>query len=132
MTFQTLIVDDDPIFVMMMKKQLQINSLFSNLNTFSNGLLALNHLKEEYSPEDRYVVFLDINMPVMDGWEFLDSLQKFAQPKNTLVFIVSSSINPADSEASAKNPFVVNHLVKPILRDTLKEVQSTIAEKLGE
>jgi CheY-like chemotaxis protein len=119
MALHTLIVDDDPIILMIMKKMLERSDFHSSPLSFENGLTALNHLKENYIPNDRYVVMLDINMPVMNGWEFLEGLEDFADTTNTFVFVVSSSIDENDVQKANKNQFVLRYLSKPVYTDTL-------------
>lgn len=128
MNIKTLIVDDDPIFVMMLKKLVAKDPFYGEPKDFSNGQLALDFLKPNYDPSSQYVIFLDINMPVMNGWEFLEDIREFADPKNTLVFIVTSSINEADTRAAAGNEYVLEFLTKPILGPKLQHVKEKIIE----
>ncbi len=130
MSIKTLIVDDDPIFVMMLKKLLAREPFFKEPNDFSDGQLALEFLKTNYDPATNYVIFLDINMPVMNGWEFLEGIREFADPKNTMVFIVTSSINRDDVEAATNNEYVLEFLTKPIPGAKLQQVKEKISEKL--
>lgn len=131
MSIKTLIVDDDPIFVMMLKKLLGRDSFYHDPQDFNNGQLAMNYLKPNYDPASNFVIFLDINMPVMNGWEFLEGIREFANPKNTLVFIVTSSINDADANAAANNEYVLEFLTKPILGPKLQAVKEKITETVN-
>lgn len=130
MSIQTMIVDDDPIFVMMFKKIIANESFYNSPKDFSNGLLAKEYLKSEYDPSTNYIIFLDINMPVMNGWEFLEHICEFADPKNTMVFIVTSSINQADMVRAKENEYVIKYLTKPILGATLVEIENWIENRL--
>lgn len=132
MSIQTMIVDDDPIFAMMFKKIIARESFFNSPKEFGNGLLASEHLKSTYDPSTSYIIFLDINMPVMNGWEFLAAISEFAYPKNTLVFIVTSSINQADLVRSKENEYVIKFLTKPILSNTIIELKKSIKERLAD
>ncbi len=129
MALHTLIVDDDPIILMIMKKMLERSDFHSSPLSFENGLLALNHMKENYMPNDRYVVMLDINMPVMNGWEFLEGLEQFADKTNTFVFVVSSSIDEKDVQKATKNEFVLRYLTKPVYTDTLISLKEMLEIK---
>ena len=129
MNINTLIVDDDPIFVMMLQKLMAAVPFYQEPKDFSNGQLARDFLKSNYDPTSQYVIFLDINMPVMNGWEFLDSIREFADPKNTMVFIVTSSINDEDVEAANRNEFVAEYLIKPILAPKLQHAREIILER---
>ncbi|HKL02274.1 MAG TPA: response regulator [Cryomorphaceae bacterium] len=128
MSYQTLAVDDDPIFIMLMEKMLSKTTALTNYSTFESGLGALKYLKENYADDDRFVVFLDINMPEMDGWEFLDALNEFADPNRVFVFLCTSSVDDADINRGKKYPFVRSFLSKPIFTEKLLEVERILEE----
>lgn len=117
-----LCVDDDPITLMLCKKVIN-KTLFSNeITTAQNGEQALDYfdtIRKSSStnlPKQPQLIFLDLNMPVMGGWEFLES---FSSPDyssfNTIkVVILSSTIDPEDLEKAKKYPMVIDFLSKPI------------------
>ncbi len=72
------LIDDDDIFVFLTKKTILKVSEDVDVEVFSDGLQAITHLKQIYSKEELLpdVIFLDLNMPVMDGWEFLAEYQE--------------------------------------------------------
>ena len=84
------------------------------VKTFLNGLEAIMQLNNKQEIPD--FLFVDIEMPVMNGWEFLDMYTaKYAELcPDTQVYIVSSSVSPIDKAKAAKYPFVRDYLVKPI------------------
>src|SRR5690606_3191853 len=96
------IIDDDDIYIFGIKKLIQIKQLCKNLLVFNNGQEAIDHIKSINSPHEEFpdIILLDINMPVMDGWEFLDEYAKINPQlkKSTTIYMVSSSINPQDIE----------------------------------
>ncbi len=124
------IIDDDPIFVYGTKVLLNYNRSFcSNIIVYENGKEALDDFKvmlktKKDLPE---VVFLDLNMPVMDGWGFLDELTKLDLPKKIAVYVVSSSIDIRDEQKSKEYDMVVDFISKPLttqkLRQLLDEIQ---------
>ncbi|MDY8135109.1 response regulator [Aquimarina sp. 2201CG5-10] len=121
------IIDDDNIYVNLIKKIIETKQLCQNLLIFENGKEALlyfetllKNLNGESIPE---IIFLDLNMPVMDGWEFLES---FTQIKNKFgkiitLYIVSSSINPIDMKRARNINSVKDYIIKPI---TINELES--------
>lgn len=119
------IIDDDPIFVFGTKKIMNIANFCESIMVFHNGEEAINHLKpiiESGSPSIPDLILLDLNMPIMDGWQFLDEFIKVYCDRKITIFIVSSSIDPADVERAKKYDRVSNYLVKPIKADNLKEI----------
>ena len=128
-----LFIDDDPITLMLCKMVIS-KSLFSKeIVTAKNGEEALqyfNKLKAEANlllakPQ---LIFLDLNMPVMGGWEFLDSFSssEYSQYNDTKVIILSSTIDPEDLEKSNKYPMVIDFLSKPISKEMLEYIKEII------
>lgn|SRR5690606_21391921 len=114
------IIDDDKIYVNLVKKIIEIKQLSENLLIFKNGLEALEYFKviltnmsEEKLPD---IIFLDLNMPVMDGWEFLGEFIKIKNnfDKKITLYVVSSSIDPRDLERAKSFNLVTDYLIKPI------------------
>ncbi|MCO5949972.1 response regulator [Mucilaginibacter sp. RT5R15] len=68
------------------------------------------------------VILLDLNMPVMDGWEFLDEFTKVPPAKKIIIYIVTSSIDPADVEKAKQYEAISQYIVKPVTVDNLKEI----------
>ena len=118
------IIDDDPIFIFGTKKIMELTHFCKSFMIFHNGKDALDNLTAiikngEKLPE---MILLDINMPVMDGWQFLDEFTKEPAPKKILIYIVSSSIDPADLEKAKHYKAVSNYIVKPITIKKLKDL----------
>lgn len=128
-----LFIDDDPITLMLCKMVIS-KSLFSKeIVTAKNGEEALqyfNKLKQVNSknPLKPQLIFLDLNMPVMGGWEFLDSFstEDYSEYNNTKVIILSSTIDPEDLEKSKKYPMVIDFLSKPISKEMLEYIKAII------
>jgi CheY-like chemotaxis protein len=125
------IIDDDDMYVNLITKVIDFRKLSKNLLVFRNGKEALDYfvsaLKNMERREIPEVILLDLNMPVMDGWQFLNELSKydFKELNKTTLYIVSSSINPADIERSKAISMVKDFLVKPIRPNEIAEVFMT-------
>lgn len=121
------IIDDDPIFVFGTKKIMELANFCENFMVFHNGEEALNHLQpiievgRESIPD---VILLDLNMPIMDGWEFLDEFTRIPCKKQIVIYIVTSSVDPADVERAKTYDKVSNYLVKPISSRKLQQILS--------
>jgi CheY-like chemotaxis protein len=118
------IVDDDNIHQFFATKSLNHLKITDHILPFLDGDSALNTMQKIIIDKAELpdVIFLDINMPKMDGWEFMDEFSKIAGgiTKKILIFIVSSSIADADRDRAKSYPYVTDFLIKPILPDTLK------------
>ncbi|UAB82923.1 response regulator [Zunongwangia sp. SCSIO 43204] len=118
------IIDDDPIFVFSAKKIMELADFCNGFMVFHNGKEALNHLDAVISTGEELpdVILLDLNMPVMDGWEFLEEFIKIESEKVITIYIVSSSIDPGDINKAKSYDNVSNYIVKPVTIESLKSV----------
>ncbi|SDS83819.1 Response regulator receiver domain-containing protein [Gillisia sp. Hel1_33_143] len=119
------IIDDDPIFVFSAKKIMQIADFCNGFLVFHNGHEAISNLKAIISNKEQNmpdVILLDLNMPVMDGWEFLDEFVKIPSNKEITIYIVTSSVDPYDVIKAKAYDHVSNYIVKPISMESLKEL----------
>jgi CheY-like chemotaxis protein len=115
------IIDDDAIAHYITKHL--FNLYFDSWTTevYFNGLealLAIDNSKNR-PPE---LILLDINMPVMNGWEFLNKLQDYPQMKKIPIAIVSSSIDPRDIEKAKQYPQVIQFLLKPLNKEAIEKL----------
>ena len=130
---QILCIDDDLITLMLCKKVI-IKCAFSNeIITSQNGEEALSYftnIKTANNPKKAIqhpqLVFLDLNMPVMGGWEFLDyfSRSEFSEFHNIKVVVLSSTIDPEDLQNAKKYPMVIDFLSKPITESMLEYLKN--------
>ncbi|TRX15840.1 response regulator [Flavobacterium franklandianum] len=126
-----LCIDDDPITLMLCKMVIK-KALFSNeIATAKNGEEAIKHfdnLKTNHSINKPQLIFLDLNMPVMNGWEFLERFitEEYSEYHDTKVIILSSTIDPQDLEKSKKYPMVIDFLSKPISKEMLEFLKNKI------
>jgi CheY-like chemotaxis protein len=103
------IVDDDPIFRFMCRHFVSDYVEENNILEFINGKEALENIHKKPTH-----IFLDINMPVLDGWQFLDEILKLNINHNIEISIVSSSIDPQDFEKFKKFKLLKSFLQKPL------------------
>lgn len=118
-----IIIDDDPISIIILKKNLELITISQEIATFSNGKDAFNHLEKDYLKDEKYVIFLDLNMPEMNGWEFLNKVEHLILPQNTTIYLLTSSINKADMEKAKQFTLIEKYLSKPISKEVLIEIK---------
>jgi CheY-like chemotaxis protein len=123
-------IDDDPIDHFLMKHILRDKNYFDTTTYTIYGSLVLDYIEENKSEPEKLpdVIFLDLNMPQFNGWEFLDRMEQIhAQlDKDIQVYILISSVMPADKETSARYSFVNEFISKPIEQ---VEVERIIANR---
>ena len=122
------IVEDDPVHQMLTQKYVKLTGLVDNLILCKNGKEAYNLLSSlitagEPVPE---VILLDLNMPVWDGWQFLEEFLKIPIEQKITIFILTSSINEDDFIKAEMFNLSSKYLIKPIKLDKLKTVLSDI------
>lgn len=122
------IIDDDDIYIFGIKKLVQIKKLCQEIDTFSNGSDALQRLKELEVQKAPFpeIILLDINMPIMNGWEFMEKFGEIDESfrKDTKIYMVSSSIDPEDIEKANKLKEIEEYIIKPIDLSTLIRIFS--------
>ena len=128
------IIDDDPIFVYGTKKVMKEADFCSDVIVYNNGKEAIDGLRTliEEKKELPPLIFLDLNMPVMDGWEFLDNF--ITIPNNNIekvhVYVISSSIDANDFIRARNYKVVNNYILKPITPEDLVEVLKIFSNDL--
>ena len=120
------IIDDDAIH------EFGMTALMKRLG-FSNGILVYHDGQEAIEGITKMykkgialpkVIFLDLNMPIKDGWGFLDDLLEIPQQdrENVVIYILSSSNHPSDMERAKKYSIVRDYLIKPLAKDDLFQI----------
>jgi CheY-like chemotaxis protein len=125
-----LLVDDDKIFIFLATKTIQLVDRATEVQVFNDGLEILDHLKNiadkpELLPD---VIFLDLNMPVIDGWGFLNEYVSLNMKKKIPIYLVSSSISPHDIERAKNMPIVTDFLIKPLMKEKVVEILANLRQ----
>jgi two-component system chemotaxis response regulator CheY len=129
------LVDDDPIFQLTASRTIRNAQLSSNILQFEDGEVAIKFLKENAVDQQSLpdIIFLDINMPIVDGWMFLEDFKflKRDLTKKIVIYMVSSSIDPRDITKAKKYLEITDYIVKPITRDKFVEVFGSLINSLN-
>ncbi|GAB4380719.1 MAG: response regulator [Salibacteraceae bacterium] len=128
-TVVVCIVDDDDIYQYTATKAIKALGVVKKILVLSDGEQALEYLEHNILnpallPD---VIYLDINMPYLDGWGFMDEYAKKKPklPKKITIYLVTSSVSPYDIERAKKISDISDYLVKPI---TMEDFKRTIEQ----
>ena len=114
MSLEIAIVDDDKIIIFLHKIMMEKSGLSSNPLCYLSAKDLLNEMRSNPDSQKKYLIFLDINMPEKNGWEFLDAVSASSFANQVYVVIVTSSIDSADREMAMKYKCVIDYYEKPI------------------
>lgn len=120
------IVDDDSVYQYTMTVTLEQLSKVEKILLFSDGEEALDYLIENIDCQDNLpnVIFLDIDMPIMDGFQFMEEYVKIKPKvgKKITIYMVSSSIDDRDISKAKAISEISDYIIKPIKSNHLKDL----------
>ena len=116
-----LLIDDNYIDNFVTRKTLEGSNFAEEIVILRSATEALNSLRDGLVKPD--VIFLDIRMPLMSGFEFLDEYDKINIDKNDIkIFMLSSSLDPTDMRKSADSKYITQFIHKPLTQKALEEL----------
>ena len=125
MTLDVLSVDDDKL-VLFIHQRIMKHSQFSTFpKAFEDGYDAINYIAKEKSHSLKFLIFLDLKMPSLDGWGILEELERQRLDEFCYVFVLTSSIDYRDEERVKKHTCVLGFLEKPLSIDKLLDLKLT-------
>lgn len=125
-----LLIDDDAISNFLSKSMIEKSGIFDRVFVYNSGNGALDFLKTCISGNQDFpeIILLDVMMPVMDGFTFLEEFMKFdgRYIQNVKVCMLTSSLDPKDRQQADAYPQVVEFISKPINQEKIKKFMSLI------
>lgn len=120
-------IDDDPVNNLICKLTIEMVADRPEILTFTNAAQGFDYIQNQYAANrDRThtILLLDINMPVMSGWEFLERFDNLGQDVKDVfkIFILSSSVDERDKQRSYANKNVSAFMVKPLVKDNVVDI----------
>ncbi|MEI8278227.1 MAG: response regulator [Bacteroidota bacterium] len=120
------IIDDDKVIQFTSKKMIELTGMAKEIMSFTDGEKAYEYLLNnahnvELLPD---ILLVDINMPYMDGWEFLDKYETIRSgfPKKIIIYMVSSSISEEETNKAKAYTDVKDFLIKPVPKDKYLDI----------
>lgn len=122
-------IDDDPVNNLICKLTIEMVAEKPEVLTFTDAAQCFDYIQKQYSAnrdQTNTVLLLDINMPVMSGWEFLERFDNLGEDVKKLfkIFILSSSVDERDKQRSYANKNVSAFMVKPLVKDNVISILS--------
>jgi CheY-like chemotaxis protein len=129
-----LLVDDNDTDNFISKRIIEITKFAQRVVVKNSGKSALEYLEQhQNNPQELPdVIFLDINMPIVDGFVFLFEFEMFADhiKDKCKVIILSSSNNKRDIAKIVDNEYVIKFITKPLTEKSLQEIQALLMEEV--
>lgn len=123
MSLPVLIVDDDAGVLFLHELIVRESGLSENISTFNKASLAFEFLELNKDNLPNPLIFLDINMPGMSGWDFLEKLENLNQFDRVFVIMVTSSVNRSDREKAKTFRRVIDYVEKPLDLDVCEKLK---------
>ncbi len=124
-----LLVDDDIATNFLHKLMVDESACTEHVHVATNGKVAIEYVQDAIAGKHLKpaLIFLDINMPIADGWDFLEDFGKLDEHERSEIKIImlTSSINPDDEERARAYPYVTDFKQKPLSVELLKELVKT-------
>jgi CheY-like chemotaxis protein len=130
------LIDDDKVFQLIASRSIKAGNFQGRILIFNNGREALEYLEQNAGNPDELpdVIFLDINMPVVDGWMFLDDyIQLKPQLRKSIrVYMISSSVDSRDISRARSYEDIREYICKPVSQQKFAEILAFYEEEIDD
>jgi two-component system, NarL family, nitrate/nitrite response regulator NarL len=125
MVNKTVLIDDSDIDLFIQRRFLEVYNFSNHLVSYKSAAEALEWLSNTNGDVPPDVIFLDLNMPEMDGFEFLKTFEKLPSAilKNAKIVVLTSSNSLKDREMAFENKNVIQFITKPLKQSDIEELQ---------
>lgn len=127
-----LVIDDDDINIFIIKKIVEKTGYNVNMVSKANGLLAIDYLEATLDKDEfPHLILIDINMPVLNGWEFLDAYENLNITQKADMYMLSSSVYENDIEKAKTYAKVKGFISKPLSIERLIELFKQLGQEVN-
>jgi CheY-like chemotaxis protein len=132
MSYDVVVVDDDDIILFLHSKAIQASGLHEQPKTFSSATEALDFFDSLSIHSQPILLFLDINMPVMDGWGLLDIIHREDFDIKIEIVMVTSSVDQGDKKKAATYSKIIHFVEKPFTKANLLQLNLKFCNAIGD
>lgn len=119
-----LVIDDDEINIFIIKKIVDKTGYDVNTVSKNNGQVAIDYINSVLDNDESFpdIILIDINMPILNGWDFIEAYEKLSIPSKVDVYMLSSSVYENDIERAKSYRSVKGFISKPLSIERLSEL----------
>ncbi|MBE7640594.1 response regulator [Salegentibacter sp. BLCTC] len=125
MKIMICLIDDDKFYQFFAKRMLEgMPGRVKEVLQFYDAISALDYLRENINDEDKIpdIIFLDLNMPGLNGWDFLEELKNINFQKKSVIHICSSSVSTEDIVKAQEDTHIDRYIIKPLKTEQIKNI----------
>lgn len=130
MSVKILLVDDDPVALFLHKAVMMKSAFPASPICFESAGKCLRFIESDHSAGNSYLVFLDVNMPGMSGWQFVEEIERRRLSAAVPVVILTSSVDEADHRRARAYSGIVSYLEKPVTVSAINRIKEVPTVKI--